>query len=476
MDEPFEVDVGSDMEESTQSTLHIPTELCESIIDMLYSGNASDTFEDMSTLRSCSLVCRSWRVRAQRMLFYKVQLSDGVSLRRLSAILDTGQHLRGYVHEVVLVGHFLQTTASILPLFPVVFSGKLPNLYQLDIGSLQESDMAWFLSSFTGISHILLYSTTFRSFSEFARMLHGLPNLENLACSFVRWLTPGGSYPGTDITSEPEWLPDGRTLPPFAPKLRRLWFRGIATYGADKLVRTRGPHLTWLSLGVPLPANSDEPAHGQDMSTVVSSSIAEGKIDLSSCSGLRTLDISLTPEFSKDPERSLDEFRSILTSWKPRHPKPFLELKPFGHTRFTRETFTEILYALGPVVDTWLRTVEELSLDVPADGDPSRDTLHGVKYQLAVEIHDWEAEREWWSDHIASCFPTWLRLGRLHMDFSTRKWTSGCGNAKTVNINDLDLTALNKQWEWKAEEEEEEEASTSQSQPEPELDTSLDLR
>ena len=250
MEEPESLNMCSDVECSRSLALRIPTEVCEGIVDMLYSDNASDTFEDIATLRTCSLVCRSWRVRAQRNLFYKVQLSDGTSLNRLSTILDTGRHLRDYVHEVILVGHFLQTTASILSLFPVIFFGKLPNLERLDIGSLQESDTWWyprppdppktkslsyiplhprlsvFLSSFKGISQILLYSTTFRSFSEFVRMIHGLPNLKHLACSSVRWLAPGGSHPDADFTRKPDqWLPHGHTLPPFAPKIRKLWVR-----------------------------------------------------------------------------------------------------------------------------------------------------------------------------------------------------------------------------------------------------------
>ena len=236
--------------------IHIPTELCENIIDMLYSYLARDTFQDIRTLHSCALVCRAWRVRSQRMLFFKVQLSDGPSVHRLSVILDAGPHLRGYVHEVTLIGYYLNTTASIFAIFPIVFAGKLPNVQRVDVIHLNEhaqttttttTATAWypwtnppyrakptlyiplhprfptFLSSFTAVSSLALAYTMFRSFSEFARMLHALPNLEQLQCEYVRWLARGGSHPRADITKPPDWVAAGpNALPPFARKLRQL--------------------------------------------------------------------------------------------------------------------------------------------------------------------------------------------------------------------------------------------------------------
>ena len=230
--------------------LHIPTEVCENIIDMLYSGNSSYTLEDIATLRSCALVCRDWRVRSQRVLFYKVQLYDSAALHQLSTILDAGQHLRDYVHEVVLTGHYLQTTTSIFALFPAIMAGKLPNLKSIDVGQLQECDAWWyskrpgppktkclpyiplhrgfphFLSCFTGVHTLLLYSTTFHSFNDFARMLHGLRNLETLVCNSVRWINLGGSHAGADFAKPPNWAASPKpSRPPFAPRLHRLWVR-----------------------------------------------------------------------------------------------------------------------------------------------------------------------------------------------------------------------------------------------------------
>ena len=223
--------------------LHIPTEVCENIIDMLYSYLVRDTFQDIATLHSCALVCSAWHVRSQRMLFFKIQLSDGPSIHQLSTILDSGQHLRGYVYEVTLIGYYLQTTASIFVPFPVVFAGKLPNLWRVDVIHLQNRS-SWhpktpdppdakslphiplhprfpgFLSSFTAVSFLALAYTTFRSFRKFARVVNALPSLEELQCEYVRWITMSGSYPGVDFTQPPDWAAGPRsTLPPFAPRL-----------------------------------------------------------------------------------------------------------------------------------------------------------------------------------------------------------------------------------------------------------------
>ena len=227
--------------------LHIPTEVCESIIDMLYSIFFRDTRGDITTLHSCALVCRAWRVRSQRMLFYRVLLSDITCFHRLATILDAAQYLRDYVHEVQLAGYHLYNTGNIFTLFPVVFARKLPNLCAVTIRHLDANESSSpktpdppksrflpyiplhphfpaFLSSFTRVSYLFVQRTTFRSLSEFARMLHGLPNLERLSCDGVRWINPGGSHPDADFTKQPDWMPGRRALPspPFAPKLREL--------------------------------------------------------------------------------------------------------------------------------------------------------------------------------------------------------------------------------------------------------------
>ena len=247
MDQRFILNV--DIHHSAPSAIRIPTEVCENIIDMLYSDLTRFTFEHIPTLHNCALVCRSWRVRSQRRLFYLVQLTNSVSFSRLSAILDNAQHLRDYVHHIQLTGYHLHNTTSIFALFPMVFVRKLPNLERLDIVHLNDANEIWFprtpdppkakslpyiplhsrfpmfLSSFTAMSELVLQKTTFRSFTELIRMLRGLANLEELTCLSVRWIIAGGAHPGADLTKQPDWVAKSKAPPLFASKLRRFVVR-----------------------------------------------------------------------------------------------------------------------------------------------------------------------------------------------------------------------------------------------------------
>ncbi|PIL32938.1 hypothetical protein GSI_05056 [Ganoderma sinense ZZ0214-1] len=64
-------------------------------------------------------------------------------------------------------------------------------------------------------------------------MLRGLPNLEDISCHGVRWLTPGGSHPDADFMRQPDWEAGRCTVPPFAPKLRVLRLADMAKYGLE---------------------------------------------------------------------------------------------------------------------------------------------------------------------------------------------------------------------------------------------------
>ena len=241
-----------DVKLSMRPPSHIPTEVCENIIDMMFSLYTKETLTNIATLRSCTLVCRAWRVRSQKRLFYLVQLSDATSLRRLSAILDNGPHLRDYVYCIELTGYHLHNTTSIFALFPATFAQKLPNLERIDVAHIPDTVETRFrrttvspkakptpyvplhrqlsatLRSFTNVSELYLEGTTFRSFSDIIQIIRALANLQQLMCRSVRWITTGSSHPSANFIHHPDWAAERHTLPPFAPKLRTLWVRNIA--------------------------------------------------------------------------------------------------------------------------------------------------------------------------------------------------------------------------------------------------------
>ena len=105
-------------------------------------------------------------------------------------------------------------------------------------------------------------------------------------------------------------------------------------------------------------------------------------------------------------------------SWKPRCSEPRLRLGPIREDLFTREGFADVLRGVGTIAEECLQVVEEQ----PFEGDCGTD--HRIQYELTVIIRDWDAHKEWWEDHIDSCFPTWLDSGRLNWRFNPRKSTS----------------------------------------------------
>ncbi|EJF55712.1 hypothetical protein DICSQDRAFT_73084 [Dichomitus squalens LYAD-421 SS1] len=176
---------------------HIPVDVCENIIDHLYSdSDITEQVDCVRALRRCALVCGEWRVRSQMRLFYCVVLHDVEALRTFAAVLDTAPHLRDYVHEVTLVGRTLHTTASPLSPFPIALYGKLPRLEELWIRRPLpylplHPRFPICLSAFTTVTRLSVTLITFLRFSDLIKMAIALPQLQDLLCDNVRCLTLG---------------------------------------------------------------------------------------------------------------------------------------------------------------------------------------------------------------------------------------------------------------------------------------------
>ena len=219
----------------------LPIEVCENVIDMLYSQGLDDQVEHSRALHSCALVCRAWRVRSQRNLFYSVVLHGTDAVRRLASVLDNGPHLRDYVREVLLIGRTLHTTTSPLSLFPVMLYGKLPKLVRLIAKHVMDEEdwypttsenktakpsthlplhprFPLFLSAFTTITRLVLIDVTFVHFNEFLGMVNALPALQQLWCQSVACMTLG-PLPMYITRQTDVDRPHAR---PFAPNLQQL--------------------------------------------------------------------------------------------------------------------------------------------------------------------------------------------------------------------------------------------------------------
>ena len=228
----------------------LPVEVCENVIDMLYSVAMLDQLEHSRTLHSCALVCRAWRTRSQRNLFYSVVLHSTEAVRRLAAALDNGPHLCDFVREVILMGHTHDTTVNPLSLFPIVLHGKLPKLREFSVTYVPD-DMGWYpmtsefetakppegttgttplehlslhprfpllLSGFTTVTRLFIFHATFGHLNNLLGMLNSLPALQRVGLQGVRFANLGPLPMYTKQRADVDYLPPR----PFAPNLREL--------------------------------------------------------------------------------------------------------------------------------------------------------------------------------------------------------------------------------------------------------------
>ncbi|TBU22514.1 hypothetical protein BD311DRAFT_675930 [Dichomitus squalens] len=400
-----------------------PVEVCENIIDMLYSLFFVDRLANTRALHRCALVCRAWRVRSQRNLFYSVVLHDLPALQKFSAVLDNAPHLCEYVYEVTLVGRTLHTTASPLSLLPIVLRGKLPKLQEVTINRFREdaksyprtskSDtvkplqylplhprFALYFSAFTTVSRLCIVNLTFVHFNDLARMINSLPALRTLVCSHVRCVALGA----LPFNMKPR--ADGIHAPatPFAPKLQKLRLYYVDIHCVQRLVSACGPRLTELAVCMPFLHDAEMVLPG------VPTTESPVGVDLSLCTMLERLDIDLGPELLTDGQ-SLDKLKAMPNSWDSAVPVRNIHLVPVIPSEFTRQCFADLLSTVG-------RVLEELFHDsyAPPSGDGEVGE-QGRRWRLWVDVCDWEVWRDWWWTHVQKCFPTLAKSHGLTMNF-----------------------------------------------------------
>ncbi|TBU22493.1 hypothetical protein BD311DRAFT_770286 [Dichomitus squalens] len=400
-----------------------PVEVCENIIDMLYSLTVVDRVEDSRALHRCALVCRAWRVRSQRNLFYSVVLHDLPALQKFSAVLDNAPHLCEYVYEVTLTGRTLYTTASPLSLLPVALYGKLPNLQEVTINRVREDDKSYprtsesdtmkplqylplhprfslYFSAFTTVSRLHIFDITFGHFSDMARMINSLPALRTLHCAGVRCVALG------PLPFNMRLRADGSHAParPFAPNLQELYLYGVDIQCVRRLVSACGPRLRELSFAVPFSHDAEMVLPGGPTTE------SPAGVDLSLCSTLERLDIFLGPELVTEGQ-SLDKLKAMLDSWDSEVPRPRIHLVAFHGAHFTRKEFADLLSTVGRVLE---ELSHESSPPPSADGEVGKQ---GRKWRIWVELCDWEVWRDWWCTHVQKCFPALVKSNRLRLTF-----------------------------------------------------------
>ncbi len=208
-------------EENNLPEPRLPLEVCESVIDRVHHPSLFDhhaTMYSCAALSQCSLVCRAWRPRAQKLLFYAVELRTAYLLYAFVELLDESPGIATYVHVVLIHGSTHYTPGdSVFPLFPTVLAGKLPNLQEMSVyGTGIKSWRSprkrsprvlgrkftlphlplhpWFYTLLDELRHLTVLRLgvlTFPSFGDFARILHRLTGLQSLVCDALDWSNLG---------------------------------------------------------------------------------------------------------------------------------------------------------------------------------------------------------------------------------------------------------------------------------------------
>ncbi|RDX43259.1 hypothetical protein OH76DRAFT_1302696, partial [Lentinus brumalis] len=182
----------------------LPLEVCESVIDRVHHPSLFDhhaTMYSCAALSQCSLVCRAWRPRAQKLLFYAVELRTAYLLYAFVELLDESPGIATYVHVVLIHGSTHYTPGdSVFPLFPTVLAGKLPNLQEIPRVLGRKFTLPhlplypWFYTLLDELRHLTVLRLgvlTFPSFGDFARILHRLTGLQSLVCDALDWSNLG---------------------------------------------------------------------------------------------------------------------------------------------------------------------------------------------------------------------------------------------------------------------------------------------
>ena len=215
----------------------MPLELYEEIIDAVGAWPVTEDDHNPDrefTLRSCTLVCRAWRSRAQHQLFRHIELTDEASMKRLVTLFDDAPQLETDVKSLRIRSSNLYHPRDVFVLAPVELWGRLPSLTSLFVSHLGidthdvdpdssikrghtlplHPHLPIVFSAFRNVVELTLWGTKFGNFSDCARVLDGFQNLHTLTIRSVQSFL---SQEGSDYESET--CSRGR---PFLDKLRCL--------------------------------------------------------------------------------------------------------------------------------------------------------------------------------------------------------------------------------------------------------------
>ncbi|TBU38961.1 hypothetical protein BD309DRAFT_473246 [Dichomitus squalens] len=410
----------------------LPLELVHLIMDELYSNSIPQDhcYRNQQTYRSWSLVCRAWRPYAQKPLFSIIELTDSEFLHRFATILDLAPHLASYVKMLRVYSRYLHTFDNVFALLPAALHTRLVNLRELMVTRNSEDDV-WhphallpsrpdemryiplspnFFNSLCTLNNVTvfkLYWVSLERFSDLARAVHSLSNLQVLVCIQVHWMY---------IDDIPPFLSPVTSTEPtrFLPELSDLTLSFLDAHGTERLLSAlRGSSLTKLYVDCPTyHSTTITPFYPVDLFTGRSIGV-----DLRHLPYLKSLWITIPYTLSLFPDLP-EAMTSVIRSWVPHgiHGTRTLTFTATYEYDFTREEFVDVLRALGPVVEDVLLGAG--SGDIENSG--RQQEFSGIV--LEVSVIDVSEKHDWWRDRARECFPKLRELGRLRNTFCKEYW------------------------------------------------------
>ncbi|TBU31892.1 hypothetical protein BD311DRAFT_79785 [Dichomitus squalens] len=195
---------------------------------------------------------------------------------------------------------------------------------------------------------------------------------------------------------------------PFASNLGEPSLVHMDIHCVQRLVSACGPRLRGLTVAMPFFHDTEMVLPGDPTTKHTMG------VDLSLCSTLERLEICLRPRALTEG-RSLDKLKAMLNSWDPQVPLQNVHLRAYYEYNFTQQSFADLLGTVGLVLEDLLR---ESAGPPSADGEVGEQ---GRRWQIWVDINDWEVWRDWWWTHVQKCFPTLAKSAALRMNFALRK-------------------------------------------------------
>ncbi|KAI0636457.1 hypothetical protein C8Q77DRAFT_1050271 [Trametes polyzona] len=280
----------------------IPPELCDETIDYLW--------DDIDTLRACSLTCKAWLPASRFHLFRNVRLRHADDVFRFRSLLSSAPGVAPCVRKLSLSADYNGATAegaaqeddtwvnSAASLLPLLNNISTLGLARVRWHALNDETRAAFAGVCKSVRQLFLFEVSFEASRDVVAFLSGFPALQELYFQAVSWkhdspspfdepnspqaLTDAGrmqlSYLFLDPKSSPTLVTEWLLKHPEEQHLRTIqlcWRELENTKAVGDLLQASGSSLE--SLQVEFPAGLSEDA------------VLQNHLSLAHNTGLRSL-------------------------------------------------------------------------------------------------------------------------------------------------------------------------------------------